>query len=97
MVWKFSEAQHVECRKVMWELIRYTRGKVLDVGCGAEKAFPHFVGVDNCVDNRLFGSAIKPDVTVQSADDLDQWKDGSQDAVFSSHLLAHMVDPQCGL
>ena len=93
MVWKHSEVQEDESSKIRWELPQYTRGKVLDIGCGQSKAYPHFVGVDNCIDNKLFGSQVEPDVKIDSADDLSQWKDESHDAVYSSHLLEHMADP----
>jgi ADP-heptose:LPS heptosyltransferase/predicted SAM-dependent methyltransferase len=93
MVWKHSEIQEDESAKIRWELPQYTRGKVLDIGCGQSKAYPHFVGVDNCADNVLFGAQIEPDVKIETADDLSKWATESQDAVYSSHTLEHMPDP----
>jgi len=61
-----------EARKVVWELIPYTRGKVLDIG-EHYKTLPNFIGI---------GTDIKMDWRK-----LDIFKDGSCDAVFSSFLI----------
>lgn len=90
MVWKASDKQGDEQAKVRWDIVPYTRGKVLDVGCGPNKAFPHFIGVDNGHHTR-FGYSIRPDVWAD-ADDLWFAKSQAYDAVFSSHTLEHMED-----
>jgi hypothetical protein len=36
-------------------MVPYTRGKGLDLGCGPEKGFPHFRGIDSNKDQALFG------------------------------------------
>lgn len=88
MVWKPETSQGNEAGKIRWELVPYTRGRVLDLGCGPNKAFPHFIGVDNG-HHEKFGYAIKPDL-MSDCENLDLIADESCDAVFSSHLLEHI-------
>jgi ADP-heptose:LPS heptosyltransferase/predicted SAM-dependent methyltransferase len=93
MVWKAGlEGQLNEVAKIRWELPQYTRGFVLDIGCGPNKGFPHFIGVDNRADTKLFNIDMNPDLTVPDASSLKMFADGFCDAVFSSHLLEHIVD-----
>lgn len=97
MVWRATDPQGGEADKIKYLIVPYTRGKGVDLGCGPKKAFPHFIGVDSCVDTELFGIEIKPDVVCNDASDLDFIEDGSLDFVFSSHLLEHIVDTQAAL
>jgi ADP-heptose:LPS heptosyltransferase/predicted SAM-dependent methyltransferase len=90
MVWKASDPQGDEQAKIKWDIVPYTRGKVLDVGCGPNKAFPHFIGVDNGHHTR-FGYTIRPDIWSE-ADELWFAKSQAYDAVFSSHTLEHLED-----
>jgi len=92
MVWKADGPQGNEAGKVMWELPQYTRGLVLDIGCGPHKAFPHFYGVDNRKDTELFKIQMNPEMTVQDASELPLCGTKHFDAVFSSHLLEHIED-----
>ena len=96
MVWKAENPQGNEQAKIRWELVPYTRGRVLDLGCGPNKAFPHFIGVDNGHHER-FGYSIKPDLFLQSCEVLDLIASQSCDAVFSSHLLEHIEDTEKAL
>ena len=70
----------------------YTRGRVLDLGCGPHKAWPHFIGVDNGHHAREFGWEYKPDVHVEDCARSNLFRDESMDAVFSSHLLEDIED-----
>src|ERR1700678_2001191 len=70
-------------------MVKWTRGRGLDLGCGPAKTFPHFIGVDNGRDVALYGNVNKPDVMVQSAGDLSVFASGSMDFVVASHLLEH--------
>lgn len=88
MTWKADNPQGNESSKIRWELVPYTRGRVLDLGCGPNKAFPHFIGVDNC-HHEKFGYMIKPDLQMD-CDKLGLIASESCDAVFSSHLLEHI-------
>jgi ADP-heptose:LPS heptosyltransferase/predicted SAM-dependent methyltransferase len=92
VVWRAEDPQGNEAAKIMWEIVPYTRGTVLDLGCGPSKAFPHFVGVDSGIDEKLFGIKIRPDILVDSCEDMCDFHTESCDAVFSSHLLEHIVD-----
>lgn len=88
-MWRSDGPQGNEAAKVKWELPPYTRGRVLDIGCGPYKTFPHFVGIDNGHHDAAFGWQSRPDLKVDSAADLGLIATASCDAVFSSHLLEH--------
>ena len=92
MGWGPDTPQGNEAGKVRWDIVEFTRGKGLDLGCGPSKAFPHFTGVDNLKDVQLFGAEMHPDVVVETCERLDDCESESQDFVFSSHLLEHIDD-----
>src|SRR5574340_912040 len=97
MVWRIDDPQGFEADKIKHLVVPYTRGVGLDLGCGMRKAFPHFVGVDSCKDNALFGAQIRPDIQVESCEKLDAFADEACDYVFSSHLLEHIDDYKAAL
>ena len=90
MVWDINAPQGSESAKIKWDIVPYTRGRGLDLGCSIQKTFPHFIGVDNRKDATLFNHPINPDVTVQSASELPMFASGSMDFVLASHLLEHI-------
>ena len=90
MVWTIDGPLGNESGKVKWEITKWTRGRGLDLGCGIQKTYPHFIGVDSGKDRILFGQPINADVWVESAADLPMFASGSMDFVFSSHLLEHI-------
>ena len=92
MTWRPEGPQGNEAAKVRWDIVEYTRGQGLDLGCGPHKAFPHFIGVDNLKDVELFGVVMRPDRVVETCERLDGFESDSQDFVFSSHLLEHIDD-----
>lgn len=96
MVWKAEESNGNESGKVLWELVPYTRGRGLDLGCGPSKAFPHFIGVDNYKDTSLFGVQMNPDVACDVTK-LDIFGSASMDFVYSSHCLEHIKDHKSAL
>lgn len=89
MVWDINGPMGNESGKIKWEIPKWTRGRGLDVGCGIQKTYPHFIGVDNRKDATLFNHPINPDVPVATAAELPMFASGSMDFVFSSHLLEH--------
>jgi len=91
MTWSPESPQGNEAEKVKYEIVPYTRGRVLDLGCGPWKAWPHFIGVDNYKDTQLYNIQMKPDFPVEDACAL-PFVAASMDAVFSSHLLEHIED-----
>ena len=86
MTWSLENSRNNEAAKIRWELVPYMNGRVLDLGCGPYKAFPHFTGVDN---GHHWGTA-GADVRVDTAEKLDLFASRSHDMVFSSHLLEHI-------
>ena len=93
MTWKVTDPQGNEAFKVRWEVVQWTRGRGLDIGCGVQKTFQHWIGVDNCKDAELFGHPVKPDVHIEDAGDLSLFQSKTMDFVFSSHLLEH-IEPE---
>lgn len=91
MVWSIENSRGFESKKIKWEIVPYTRGRGLDLGCGREKTFPHFISVDNG-SHASFGWNINPDISVESCEKLDMFASQSMDFVFSSHLLEHIQD-----
>lgn len=90
MTWKADAPQGDEVSKIRFELVPYTVGKGLDLGCGPNKLWPtqNCIGVDNYKDTRMFNIQMKPDVFCDIAD-LSMFAAGSMDWVFSSHALEH--------
>lgn len=93
MTWNINDPQGNEAAKIRWELVEYTSGQGLDLGCGQFKAFPHFVGVDNGHHWGMKGV----DVHVDTCENLGIFASQSMDFVFSSHLLEHIVDTKKAL
>jgi len=96
MVWKIDNPAANESGKILWELVPYTRGRGLDLGCGPNKAFPHMLGVDDLTDTSLFRIHIQPNI-VASCERLDMFGSASMDFVYSSHLLEHIEDHESAL
>jgi ADP-heptose:LPS heptosyltransferase/predicted SAM-dependent methyltransferase len=97
MTWRKDDPQCNESAKIRWELVPYTRGYGYDLGCGPYKAFPHFIGVDNLTDTKMFGTPMQPDVTVKTCEQLPMFASQSADFVYSSHLLEHIKDYEAAL
>ena len=91
MVWRVDDPQGNESSKVRWELVPYMRGRILDLGCGPFKTFPHFIGVDNGHHDKEFGWQNRADIIVPTCEKLDIFSSRSCDGVFSSHLLEHIA------
>ena len=96
-MWSKDDPQGRESAKIRWELPRYTRGRGLDLGCGSEKAFPHFIGVDNGDHDEKFGFRTAADVVVSTCEKLDIFASNCMDFVFSSHLIEHIKDTKAAL
>lgn len=94
MVWKSNEDwSGRELTKVWHLLVPYTRGRVLDVGAGANRVFPHWVTLDASVD---YGGQRVTDIQARADRPL-MFLDASFDAVVSSHCLEHIVDWRAAL
>lgn len=97
MIWRATDPEGNEAAKFKYEVVQYTRGLGVDLGCGPHKAFPHFIGVDSKKDTELFGIQMEPDNVVEDASKLPMIPDGKLDFVFSSHLLEHITDYKAAL
>lgn len=97
MVWRSDGPQGLESVKVRFDLVRYMRGVVLDLGCGPQKIFKaaNIIGVDDDRDVKLFGIKANPDVRCDCTKL--PFLDSYADTVFSSHLLEHVVDYKAAL
>lgn len=91
-MWSLELSQGYESRKIKYLLPKYTRGQVLEIGCGQEKAYQHFIGYDS---GHHFGKGAAD--IVGDAARLSLIADESLDAVFSSHVLEHMEDMQAAV
>lgn len=80
-----------EAAKVRFELMPYIGTSCLDLGCGASKVFPFFIGVDSGKDTQLFGTQMKPDLA-GDVSKLGLFNADFFDTVFSSHTLEHIDD-----
>ncbi|MDY6893900.1 MAG: methyltransferase domain-containing protein [Thermotogota bacterium] len=88
MAWQAETSKGNEAGKIKYEIVRYTRGRVLDLGSGPFKPYEHFISVDNLSE---WGANWRPDI-IGDATDLSVFANESFDAVFSSHLLEHIED-----
>jgi SAM-dependent methyltransferase len=78
------------------EVIQYTRGTGVDIGCGLNKIHSAAVGIDMRLGNKDFGYAYGANIMYRSEKpylELPWFADESLDFVFSSHCLEHIVDP----
>lgn len=96
MTWRIELPQANEASKCIWDIVPYTRGRGLDIGCGPFKPFQHFIGVDSGKDIKLFGTAMDPDI-VCDATEMPLFTDESMDFVFSSHTLEHIKEHEKAL
>jgi ADP-heptose:LPS heptosyltransferase/predicted SAM-dependent methyltransferase len=97
MVWKAEDPQGNEAAKVRFDVLPYTMGSLLDIGCGPSKLWPHAIGVDSLREQALFGIPMKPDLVVPDATRMPIFGDDAFDAVFSSHTLEHIDDTKAAL
>ena len=79
MVWRATDPEGNEAEKIRWAVVPYTRGKVLDIGCGPYKAFNHFIGIDS---GKQWGHPLP--TSRCEGDDLSLFANESVDGVFKS-------------
>lgn len=97
MTWNLHDPQGDEAAKIKYDVLPYTMGSLLDVGCGPRKLWPHAIGVDSMIDSKLFGIPMKPDIVVPDASRMPIFGDRAFDCVFSSHTLEHIEDHKAAL
>jgi predicted SAM-dependent methyltransferase len=83
-------------RHEMNEVIKYTKGIGVEIGCGLNKIHTAAIGVNIILSDKdygyPFGAQIRSDGT-----NLPWFTDSSLDYVFSSHCLEHFYEPQTAL
>ncbi len=89
MTWTDNMSQCAESKKIVWEVAPYLKGRGVDLGAGDFKVLPHVISVDN-QHHAQFGFSIKPDVKVDTCEDMSIFSSQSMDFVYSSHLLEHI-------
>lgn len=97
MVWSELENDsnsYQEADKIAAHIVQYTRGRVLDLGSGPKKCWPHFINVDSCKD--FNGQKIGNIDIVSDCKNLKLFGDESWDSIFSSHLLEHFDKKEVG-
>jgi ADP-heptose:LPS heptosyltransferase/predicted SAM-dependent methyltransferase len=92
-MWRLNDPQCNESAKIKYDIVPYTRGKGLDIGCGQYKAYSHFIGIDN---GKQYGGKNVTDINGDGTD-LSLFADDSLDFVFSSHFLEHVEDYKSAL
>ena len=91
MTWNPKDPVGNEAGKIKYEIVKYTRGKVLDLGSGPWKPYAHFIGMDLMTEWADLG--WRPDI-FGDCTNLSIFASNSFDAVFSSHMLEHLENPE---
>ena len=90
--WMSGSAIQSETSLIRPEVIRYCRGKIIDLGCGGDKIVPGAIGFDLAKPYTRVGT----DAIDEQGDarDLSRYEDGAFDVCFSSHLLEDFEDTE---
>jgi len=83
-------------RYEMNEVIEYTKGIGIDVGCGLNKIHSSAIGIDKRMSPSDFGYPFGAQIRAEG-DHLTWFAKESLDFVFSSHCLEHFADPLLAL
>ena len=78
------------------QVIRYTKGVGIDIGCGLSKIHSSAIGIDFQLGDKDFGYPFGANIKVPKSKEylnLNWFKNESLDFVFSSHCLEHFSQP----
>ena len=78
------------------EVIQYTKGTGVDIGCGLNKIHSCAIGIDTRLGDKDFGYAFGANIKCSLNKEyinLQWFADESLDFTFSSHCLEHFIDP----
>ena len=84
MVWHKDDPMGRESEKIKYEIVPYTRGKVLELGPGPWKLYPHFTSIDN--NSGWEEYEFRGDIVGDCAD-LSIFTDCSWDSIFCWNIL----------
>jgi ADP-heptose:LPS heptosyltransferase/predicted SAM-dependent methyltransferase len=96
MVWRASDPEGSESKKIVWEVAPYLKGKGVDLGAGTFKILPQAISVDSGDHAAMFGHPFMADLKMDCSK-LDLFASQSLDFVYSSHLLEHIDDTKAAL
>lgn len=96
MTWRIDDPQGNEAGKVKYDIVPFTRGRVLDMGCGPFKAFPHFIGVDNGHHAAEFGWKYAADFVVDTCERLEgKRRELDRDTGAETMVAERIADASC--
>ena len=78
------------------EVVQYTKGLGIDIGCGLNKIHTAAIGINKIISENDFGYPFGAQIKSEG-DSLPFFKDKSLDYVFSSHCLEHIQDTKKAL
>lgn len=79
------------------QVMKYTKGVGIDIGCGLNKIHSCAIGIDFQLGDKDFGYPFGANIKVPKNKEylsLPWFQSGSLDFVFSSHCLEHFSDPR---
>lgn len=88
MTWSAQAEQSNQSAKIMFEVVPYMHGSALDIGGGAYKVFPHFVGLG--LEQQM--ARHSPDITVEHFDALAMFGSQQFTCVYSAFTLNRTID-----
>ena len=83
-------------RHEMNQVIQFTKGVGIEVGCGLNKIHASAIGINKVLSDNDFDYPFGAQIQYEG-DNLPFFKDNSLDYVFSSHCLEHIVDTKKAL
>lgn len=96
MVWRATDPEGSESKKIVWEVAPYLKGKGVDLGAGTFRILPQAIAVDSGEHAQTFGHPFMADLRMDCSK-LDLFASQSLDFVYSSHLLEHIDDTKAAL
>jgi ADP-heptose:LPS heptosyltransferase/predicted SAM-dependent methyltransferase len=90
-MWRATDPEGSESKKICWEVAPYLRGRGVDLGAGTFKILPQAISVDSGDHAAKFGHPFMADLNMD-CEKLTLFASQSLDFVYSSHLLEHIED-----